>query len=76
MNDVSALIDRIIERRKVLGLSQTQLSDRCGVKQPYIARMEKKVYYPNLQSLLRILGALGCELEIVAGGQSGREESN
>lgn len=76
MNDASALIDRIIERRKVLGLSQMQLSNRCGVKQPYIARMEKKVYYPNLQSLLCILGALGCELEIVAGGQSGREESN
>lgn len=59
------LIRTMVEIREGKGLTQVQLAKECGVKQPTIARMEKSVHSPQLDSLLRILMPLGYTLQIV-----------
>ena len=59
------LIRTMVEIRESKGLTQAQLAKECGVKQPTIARMEKSVHSPQLDSLLRILMPLGYTLQIV-----------
>ena len=59
------LICSIIEARKEQGLSQRDLEEVTGIKQPVIARLEKGSTYPRYDTLLKILGALGKTLKIV-----------
>ena len=59
------LIRTMVEIRESKGLTQAQLAKECGVTQPTIARMEKTVHSPQLDSLLKILMPLGYTLQIV-----------
>ncbi|MBQ9609424.1 MAG: helix-turn-helix transcriptional regulator [Lachnospiraceae bacterium] len=59
------LIRTMVEIREEQGLSQAELAAKCNVKQPMIARMEKSVHSPQIDSLLRILTPLGYTLQIV-----------
>lgn len=58
------LIGEIIQARQEKGISQRQLGEISGVKQPIIARMEKGKTVPNLNTVLKILAALGKTLYI------------
>lgn len=60
-----AMMAEIIEARQRSGLSQKQLEDMCGVRQPVIARLERGVTDPQLSTLLKILAPLGKTLAIV-----------
>ena len=51
--------------REEQGLSQADLATKCNVKQPVIARMEKAVHSPQIDSLLKVLVPLGYKLQIV-----------
>ena len=59
------LIRTLISVREQQGLSQAQLAAKCNMKQPVIARMEKAVHSPQVDSLLRVLIPLGYTLKIV-----------
>ena len=59
------LICSIIDARREKGLSQRDLEDATGIKQPVIARLEKGLTYPRYDTLLKILGALGKTIKIV-----------
>ncbi len=59
-----ALIGEIINARKEKGMSQRQLGEISGVKQPIIARMESGKTTPNLNTVIKILAALGKTLYI------------
>ena len=59
------LIRTMVKIREEKGLSQAELAAMCNVKQPVIARMEKSVHSPQIDSLLRILNPLGYTLQIV-----------
>jgi len=59
------LIRTMVGVREELGLSQAELAEKCHVKQPVIARMEKSVHSPQVNSLLRVLAPLGYTLQIV-----------
>lgn len=60
-----ALIGEIIKARQEKGISQRQLGELSGVKQPIIARMEKGTTSPQLDTILKILAPLGKTLAIV-----------
>lgn len=60
-----ALIGEIIKARQEKGISQRQLGELSGVKQPIIARMEKGTTSPQLETILKILAPLGKTLAIV-----------
>lgn len=49
----SALIGKLIEAREAKGLSQRELAEISGVKQPAIARLESMRSTPQIDTLLR-----------------------
>lgn len=59
-----ALIGELVKARKERGLSQKQLEELSGVKQPVIARMENGSTTPNLRTILKVLAPLGKTLYI------------
>lgn len=59
-----ALIGELIKARKEKGLTQRELEELSGVKQPVIARMENGSTTPNLSTILKILAPLGKTLYI------------
>lgn len=59
------IIKTLVDIRERKGLTQAQLADICEVKQPVIARMEKSIHSPRIDSLLKILTPLGYTLQVV-----------
>ncbi len=55
---------QVAERRKELGLSQAELGALCGTTQSAIARLESGGRPPRIDTLLRIAGALDCDLAV------------
>ncbi len=64
-DNCAVLIDRLIEQRKILGMTQKELAQAASLTQSVIARLESKKATPQLDTLLKVADALGCELEIV-----------
>ncbi len=60
-----SLIGKIIEARESKGLSQRELAELSGVKQPAIARMESLKSTPQIDTLIKVLMPLGYTLAIV-----------
>ena len=54
----------LTKARNEKGLSQRKLEELSGVKQPVIARMENGTNSPQLDTVLKVLGALGKTLYI------------
>ena len=59
------LIKATIEARERLKLSQRDLSEKSGVGQPVIARMERLVNSPQTSTLMKLLYAMGYTLKVV-----------
>ncbi|MDR2109231.1 MAG: helix-turn-helix transcriptional regulator [Coriobacteriales bacterium] len=60
-----ALIGKMIEAREQKGLSQRELAEMSGVKQPAIARLESMRATPQIDTLFKVLHPLGYTIEIV-----------
>ncbi len=60
-----AVIGELIKARQEKGISQKKLEELSGVKQPVIARMETGSTSPQLDTVLKVLAALGKTLAIV-----------
>lgn len=59
------VITQIVALREKLGLTQTQLAQRIGVSQPFIARLENDAASNlSLETLVKIVDALNGEIEI------------
>ena len=61
----SQLIKKITEIRTVKGLSQQDLATITGIKQPIISRMEQGITNPRLDTVIKIVDALGHELTLI-----------
>lgn len=59
------LIGKMIEAREEKGLSQRELAQISGVKQPAIARLESMKTTPRIDTLFKILNPLGYTISIV-----------
>ena len=59
------LIRTLVSIREENGITQSQLAELSGVKQPTIARLEKSLHSPQLDSMLKVLVPLGYTLQIV-----------
>ena len=60
-----ALIGELIKARTEKGISQKKLEELSGVRQPIIARMEKRKTSPQIDTVLKILAPLGKTLAVV-----------
>jgi len=65
INLEKSLISAVVEAREQSGLTQKQLSELCGIKQPVIARLESAIHSPQINSMIRILKPLGYTLAVV-----------
>lgn len=59
------LIGKMIEAREQKGISQRELAEISGVKQPAIARLESMKTTPQIDTLFKILNPLGYTISIV-----------
>lgn len=57
-NMISDIIVKLISKRIELKMSQRQLAEKAGIKQPMIARIEKFESIPRLDTLIRLANAL------------------
>lgn len=61
----SIIIDRLIEERHNKGMTQKDLAQAASLTQSVIARLESKKATPQLNTLLKVVSALDCSLEVV-----------
>lgn len=59
-----AIIKEIVYMRQHNNLSQNELADISGVRQPMIARIEHGINTPNMSTVLKLLAAFGKTLYI------------
>lgn len=59
-----AMMCQLIEARQKKGYTQRKLEELSGVKQPVIARMEKGITTPRIDTLMKVLFPLGLTLKI------------
>lgn len=59
------IIKATIEARKKANLSQRELSEKTGIKQPAIARIEKQIGSPKTSTLIKLLYPMGYTIKVV-----------
>ena len=59
------IIDLLIEQRHNRGMTQKELAQAACLTQSVIARLESKKAMPQLDTLLKVAAALGCDLAVV-----------
>ena len=59
------LIEAIITARKENKISQRDLSQLSGVKQPAIARIESRTTSPQIKTLIKLLRPIGYTIKVV-----------
>ena len=59
------IIDLLIEQRHNQGMTQKELAQAACLTQSVIARLESKKAMPQLDTLLKVAAALGCDLAVV-----------
>lgn len=64
MEELAAIVGTIIEKRTLLGISQRELANMCGIPQSSVARIETFKTTPNLDTLLKIMKPLGLKLSV------------
>ena len=59
------LIEATIEARKKANLTQRELSEKSGVMQPSIAKIEKLKRSPQVTTLIKLLYPMGYTIRVV-----------
>jgi predicted transcriptional regulator len=54
---------QLVERRRVFGLSQTEVAARMGTSQSAVARLESGDADVKLSTIERYVAALGCQID-------------
>lgn len=57
------IINKIVESREALGLTQRDLAKKCGIQQPALARIETCKVIPKLNTIIKIAEAVGVKIE-------------
>ena len=59
--------ERLIEQRKLNKITQRELADRLGIKQPSYIRYEKGESEPSLENLVKIADAFDISVDYLLG---------
>lgn len=65
----ASIIDRLIEYRHSKGMTQKELAEATCLTQSVIARLECKKVIPQLDTLIKVASALGCNIALVPTGK-------
>ena len=66
------ILEVFIQARKKKLITQKQLEELCGIKQPMIARIENMDTTPRIDTLIKLLLPLGYTLKVVPKKESKR----
>ncbi len=66
---------RLIQIRKTMGLTQTELGDRIGVSQRIIYHYEHKAEYPPTPKLIELAQALNMSVDELLGIESSNDKA-
>ena len=66
MENIAAIVSKMVEKRNDLGITQRDLAAMCGIPQSSVARIESFKTMPNLDTLLKIFQQLGLKLTVSA----------
>jgi len=58
------LAELVTAYRHRQGLSQREMAERLGMKQPHVARLEAGLHTPSVDTLVRVARALGASLRV------------
>ena len=58
------IIQAFINARKISGLTQKQLSEKSGITQPDISKLENGNANPSIRTLKRLANAMGMRLKL------------
>ena len=61
----SLIIDSLIEQRHSKGMTHKEIDKASSLTQSVIARLESKKATPQLDTLLKVASALGCDIAVV-----------
>ena len=64
MENLAAIVSKMVEKRNDLGITQRDLAAMCGIPQSSVARIESFQTTPNLDTLLKIMQPLGLKLVV------------
>lgn len=64
MENIAAIVSKMVEKRNDLGITQRDLAAMCGIPQSSVARIESFRTTPNLDTLLKIMQPLGLKLVV------------
>lgn len=56
------IVDRLVEYRKLLHMTQQDIADATGIKRANVARLESKKHAVTLESLVKYANCLNLEL--------------
>lgn len=68
------IVRALIERRKQLQISQTQLARIVGTKQPAISRLEKGDWNTTLNTLFKVADALDLDIQLDVRARTGQND--
>lgn len=60
----AVVMSAIINRRKELGMTQTELAEKTGILQAAIARIERGSSIPKIETLATLAEPLGLKVEL------------
>ena len=60
-----SIMSELIKARNEQGITQKQLEDMSGVKQPVIARIERNINSPQTNTLIKLLYPMGYTIRVV-----------
>ena len=66
IDELTAIVSAMIEKRNALGISQRELAQLCGLPQSSIARIKSGKTTPKLDTLLKIMHPLGLKIKLVS----------
>ena len=64
LNSDQEIIKAFIEARKISGITQKQLSEKTGIAQPDISKLETGNANPSVRTLQRLANAMGMKLKV------------
>lgn len=65
-DELAALIRNLVEHRHRLGLSQEDVAERLGIKQPAVSAFERTAGNPSVHTIQRYARAIGLRLRMRA----------
>jgi transcriptional regulator with XRE-family HTH domain len=66
---METVASNVRSNRERLGLTQAQLADRMGTKQPVISQLERSKQAPSVTFLVRLANAFDIEIIKLLGGK-------